>query len=158
MPVYMIRAGETGPVKLGHSTDPIGRLAELQVAHYEKLSIIRTFVGDAAEEATLHLRFADLHIRGEWHAFSRLMLGDVGLREIPLTPALLKPKYGQLLETHATLLEYVEFYLTEHRMTATTFGVLAVNDGKFVSRLRSGVNMQTTTLSRAASFLKKVAA
>ena len=89
MPVYMIRAGETGPVKIGHSNDPIGRLVELQVGHYEKLRIIRLFDGGEAEEATLHVRFADLHIRGEWHAFSRLMLGDVGLAEvIPITPDL----------------------------------------------------------------------
>ena len=82
MPVYMIRAGDTGPVKIGHSNDPVGRLVGFQVVHYEKLRIIRLFEGGEAEEAQLHVRFADLYIRGDWHAFSRLMLGDVGLVEI----------------------------------------------------------------------------
>jgi hypothetical protein len=82
MPVYMIRAGHTGPVKIGHSNDPGGRLTEFQVAHYEKLRLIRVFEGGEAEEAMLHARFADVHIRGEWHSFSRLMLTDLGLTEI----------------------------------------------------------------------------
>lgn len=82
MPVYMIRAGETGPVKIGYSVYPWGRLAELQVAHYETLRIVRLFEGGEPEEASLHIRFADLYLRGEWHSFSRLMMGDVGLVEI----------------------------------------------------------------------------
>lgn len=91
MPVYMIRAGESGPVKIGHSTDPQARLAALQTAHFERLRIIRLLVGGEAEEAALHLRFADQHLRGEWHSFSRLMLGDVGIPDfeenrLPLPP------------------------------------------------------------------------
>lgn len=86
MPVYMIRAGESGPVKIGHSHDPEMRLGQLQISHWEPLRIIRQFVGGEAEEFALHGRFADLHIRGEWHSFSRAMLGDVGLAEILPTP------------------------------------------------------------------------
>jgi putative transcriptional regulator len=82
MPVYLIRCGENGPVKTGHSADPVFRLGQLQISHWEPLRIIRLFHGDEAEEAALHARFADLHIRGEWHHFSRAMLGDVGLVEI----------------------------------------------------------------------------
>lgn len=81
MPVYLIRAGENGPVKIGYSADPVGRLAELQISHYETLRIIRLLDGGEVEEAGLHLRFSDLHLRGEWHSFSRLMMGDVGLVE-----------------------------------------------------------------------------
>lgn len=84
MPVYMIRAGENGPVKIGHSQFPDIRLGQLQISHWERLSIIRLFEGGETEEAVLHARFADLHIRGEWHSFSRLMLADLGLIELPL--------------------------------------------------------------------------
>lgn len=84
MPVYLIRAGANGPVKIGYALDPRGRLTELQVAHYEPLSILRMWEGGEPEEAMLHLRFADLCIRGEWFSFSRQMLGDVGLTDIPL--------------------------------------------------------------------------
>lgn len=79
MTVYLIRAGLTGPVKIGHANDVQRRLLNLQVAHYERLHLIRQWEGGAAEEAVLQLRFADLCIRGEWYAFSELMLGDVGL-------------------------------------------------------------------------------
>jgi DNA-binding XRE family transcriptional regulator len=82
MPVYMIRAGENGPVKIGHSQWPEVRLGQLQISHWERLRIIRVFEGGESEEAILHARFADLHIRGEWHSFSRLMLADVGLVEV----------------------------------------------------------------------------
>jgi DNA-binding XRE family transcriptional regulator len=82
MAVYLIRAGENGPVKIGHSNDPEIRLGQLQVSHWETLRIIRQFEGGEAEEQMLHDRFADLYIRGEWHAFSRAMMGDVGLVEI----------------------------------------------------------------------------
>jgi DNA-binding XRE family transcriptional regulator len=82
MAVYMIRAGESGPVKIGHSYDPEIRLGQLQISHWEKLRIIRLFEGGEVEERYLHDRFSDLYIRGEWHSFSRAMLGDVGLVEI----------------------------------------------------------------------------
>ena len=83
MPCYAIRAGE-GAVKLGHSTNPQRRLESLQTGHCETLTLLRVWEGGAAEEAMLHQRFADLHIRGEWHRFSPDMLGDVGLRDITL--------------------------------------------------------------------------
>lgn len=82
MPVYLIRAGTTGPVKIGYASNTRFRLKELQVAHFEILRLIREWEGGAPQEAALHLRFADLHIRGEWYSFSRLMLRDVGLVEI----------------------------------------------------------------------------
>jgi hypothetical protein len=103
MPVYMIRCGEHGPVKIGYAADPAGRMADLQVAHWERLRLLRTFDGAAAEEATLHARFADLRIgRGEWFSFSRLMLADVGLAETataaPEPPATLPTATDALVE------------------------------------------------------------
>lgn len=83
MSVYCIRAGLSGPVKLGHGHDPEKRLADLQVAHWEELFLIRVWKGGEAEERTLHARFADLRLRGEWFSFSRAMLGDVGLTIVP---------------------------------------------------------------------------
>lgn len=80
MPVYAIQAGdESGPVKLGKADDPRARLAALQTAHWLKLTLLRVWKGERAEEAMLHLRFAPLRLAGEWFNFSREMLGDVGL-------------------------------------------------------------------------------
>jgi len=84
MTVYLIRAGLTGPVKIGSAVDPVVRIKDLQVAHYESLVLIKLWEGGKAEELALQARFADLHIRGEWYGFSRLMLADVGLTELPL--------------------------------------------------------------------------
>jgi DNA-binding XRE family transcriptional regulator len=86
MAVYLMQAGgPTGPVKIGYG-DPRSRLADCQVGNHLELRIIRVFEGGASEEEILHERFADLHLRGEWHSYSRAMLGDVGLVEL-VSPA-----------------------------------------------------------------------
>lgn len=82
MPVYMVRAGEHGPVKIGFSTDVAGRLEKMQIDNHERLFVLRIFEGGQFEEALLHQRFADSWLHGEWHAFSKAMLGDVGLVEL----------------------------------------------------------------------------
>lgn len=74
MAVYAIRCGESGPVKLGKADDPQRRLADLQTAHWEVLSIIRTWPGGEEEEKFLHAHFASLRIRGEWFTYDPEML------------------------------------------------------------------------------------
>jgi hypothetical protein len=74
-------------VKIGYaksSSDARARLDSLQVAHWENLRLLRLWEGETRDEQQMHLRFADLRIRGEWFSFSRLMLGDVGLTVIEL--------------------------------------------------------------------------
>jgi len=116
MPVYLIRAGLTGPVKIGKADDPRGRRSELQVAHYEELHLLRAWVGGLAEELRLHDLFADLRIRGEWFSFSKLMLGDVGVVEIDLTPA---PLSFPVVEACDGRLAQ---YLSEKRLSVSQFG------------------------------------
>ena len=82
MPVYMIRAGEHGPVKIGFSDDVAGRLTKMQADNHERLTVLRIFEGCALDEASLHERFSDNWLHGEWHGFTAAMLGDVGLVEI----------------------------------------------------------------------------
>lgn len=74
MPVYLIRAGETGPVKIGKADDPAVRMRELQCAHYEALALIKVWPGDLAEEAALHQAFSEFRARGEWFRFTPAML------------------------------------------------------------------------------------
>lgn len=71
MNVYMIRAGEKGPIKIGKAENVDRRLAELQTANYEELKIIAIIPcgsTKAAEyvERGLHKRFGRYRIRGEW--------------------------------------------------------------------------------------------
>jgi len=82
MPVYLIRAGEHGPVKIGFSEDVTLRLTKMQADNHERLSVLRLLVGAQPEEALLHDRFANHHLHGEWYSYSRLMLGDLGLLDV----------------------------------------------------------------------------
>ena len=105
MPVYMIQAGEDGPVKIGYADDPVKRLSELQVAHYRTLRIIRILEGTRETEATLHDRFLDLRMRGEWFSFSSAMLGNVGTIDVPREQ---EPEIPDIQKSKCEYLSYEE--------------------------------------------------
>jgi hypothetical protein len=86
MPVYMIRAGEHGPVKIGWTENVEFRLKALQTANHQYLRVIRLFEGGPAEERMLHRQFADQRLEREWFTFTQAMLGDVGLNETKPLP------------------------------------------------------------------------
>jgi DNA-binding XRE family transcriptional regulator len=92
MPVYFVRAGDNGPVKIGWARVPEERIAILQSAHYEPLRVLRILDGERKLEKHLHTEFRDLRIRGEWFKFDERMMGDIGL-SLPL-PASTKVKSG----------------------------------------------------------------
>ena len=56
------------------------------------------------------------------------------------------------LETDALLAE-ITAYCRETKVAETTFGRLAVNDGKFVSRLRNGSRVTSDTVMRVRSYM-----
>lgn len=74
MPIYIIRAGDNGPVKIGKADDVELRRADLQTGHHETLHIIRVIDTADHTEAALHRRFAQHRIRGEWFHFDPEML------------------------------------------------------------------------------------
>lgn len=82
--IYFIRAGASGPVKIGFARDPEWRLRSLQVSHYAELKLLRTLDGGSFAERSLHRHFGALRIRGEWFEFSEEML------TITLTPDILQ--------------------------------------------------------------------
>jgi topoisomerase IA-like protein len=51
------------------------------------------------------------------------------------------------------LIEIEAFLAARRSMAETTFGKLAVNDGKFVRRLRDGCNMTLATIDRVRKFI-----
>lgn len=57
------------------------------------------------------------------------------------------------MDTKQSLLEDIAGYLERTGMAKTTFGRLAVNDGKFVDRLRAGGGVTTTTMDRVRAFI-----
>jgi len=86
MPVYLIRAGERGPVKIGFSDDIVSRMVKMQADNHERLTILRRLKGGLLEEAMLHERFADNWLHGEWFSFTRAMLDDLGLQDVEISP------------------------------------------------------------------------
>jgi hypothetical protein len=58
------------------------------------------------------------------------------------------------IPNRSQLLRQIEGFLADRKMAETTFGRLAVNDGKFVGRLRSGSNMTIDTIIKVVSFIE----
>lgn len=74
MPVYFIRAGDDGPVKIGVAQDPDRRLREMQIGSPVLLTIIRVTEGHHDTEKWLHRHFAAQRQRGEWFTYCDEML------------------------------------------------------------------------------------
>ena len=56
---------------------------------------------------------------------------------------------------HAEFLQEVEHFLAEHSMSATRFGILALNDREFVRRLRRGGDVRVSTIERVRGFMSE---
>lgn len=55
--------------------------------------------------------------------------------------------------TKSELLTAIETFCAKHDMAETTFGRKAVNDGKFVGRIRDGGRMWPETIERVEAFI-----
>lgn len=88
MAVYFIRAGEDGPVKIGHSASPKARLWQMQTANHERLFLIGQMPGGVSEERAIHSRFVACRLppikrlngcreTGEWYAASPELLAFI---------------------------------------------------------------------------------
>ncbi|HEV7293070.1 MAG TPA: hypothetical protein VGN79_12195 [Devosia sp.] len=55
----------------------------------------------------------------------------------------------------ALLITRIEAYCSREKIAESTFGRLAVNDGKLVSRLRAGGSLNMRTFSAVVAFLDK---
>lgn len=72
--VYFVRpVGMDGPIKIGCSVDPSGRLQVLSAWSPFPLELIGSVLGDFKDEARLHTRFSELHTRKEWFMSSPLL-------------------------------------------------------------------------------------
>lgn len=67
MPVYFVRAGADGPIKIGFTAgDVLRRIAGLRTACPSELIPLGTIDGDERCERDLHRRFSSARITGEW--------------------------------------------------------------------------------------------
>lgn len=58
-----------------------------------------------------------------------------------------------LMTTIQSLLQDIDAFLREAEMAETTFGRHAVNDGKFVGRLREGAGVTVATVDRVRAYM-----
>jgi hypothetical protein len=83
--------GESGPVKVGQSTNVHLRLESLQTGHYQKLSILAT-TEQPEKELHLILDSYNARVRGEWFDRSRCMTMIRSLQKNPKNVFKLDPK------------------------------------------------------------------
>src|SRR5574341_1136092 len=79
--IYFIQQGEFGPIKIGYSADPVGRLRNLATSTHVELRMLATVDGDADDERALHEKFAHHRIRREWFKPAAEILAYIGLTE-----------------------------------------------------------------------------
>jgi hypothetical protein len=56
---------------------------------------------------------------------------------------------------HQQLLAEIEAFLATHPVAETTFGRRAVNDGKFMGKLREGANFTLATFARVRTYIRQ---
>lgn len=67
--IYFMRpVGQDGPIKIGCSISPIGRLSAIQIWSPVKLELAAVTSGGHEYERQLHARFARQRLHGEWFA------------------------------------------------------------------------------------------
>ncbi len=59
----------------------------------------------------------------------------------------------RVMTTIEALLKDIDAFLREAEMAETTFGRHAVNDGKFVGRLREGAGVTVATVDRVRAYM-----
>jgi hypothetical protein len=92
MAVYLIQAGESGAIKIGSANNVSRRLQMLQTGSPIPLLILHVFDGGKAEEKSLHAKFSQYRLCGEWFSpDSSLVNGDVGL-PLHVLPTKREPK------------------------------------------------------------------
>lgn len=64
--VYVLQGDQGGPIKVGVTTDVLGRIAGLQTGYPYELQLLHVVPGAHDLEAEFHRRLADAKLRGEW--------------------------------------------------------------------------------------------
>lgn len=99
--IYFLRpVGKIGPIKIGFSSDPVGRLGSYMAWSPVALEVIVTTPGNRDLERTIHNCFADCHSHCEWfHPHQRLLTAIKDIKAgVPISKAIdLSDKRGNTL-------------------------------------------------------------
>jgi hypothetical protein len=69
--IYAILNSIKEEVKIGYSTDPVKRLAQLQTGGTDRLELLCTFIGTCETEGKIHEELKEQRISGEWFVMSQ---------------------------------------------------------------------------------------
>jgi hypothetical protein len=105
MPVYMIQAGEGGPVKIGVASILKKRLEALKVSSPVPLTVLAAFDGGDELEKKLHRHFDAARLEGEWFRPVPELLAHakLGADAVPAALAQRKLSPAQIEEREAAL-------------------------------------------------------
>lgn len=96
MPVYFIRSGSDGPVKIGRTNNIRRRMQMLQTGSANQLVLLRAFIGGEVEEKAIHDRLSRFRVSGEWfEASDEVLNGDMGLPLFEVSHKLSKNRGGR---------------------------------------------------------------
>jgi len=149
MPVYFIRAGEEGPVKIGWAVDPQQRLAVLQTAHHEELVLLRVLDGEQPEERQLHRRFGPHRIRGEWFRFVDAMLAPDPFTP-PASPSSPRAPMRPFSSGQLRVLAHTYCLATSTKPDALSGKVFTQANRKLFPRLLAGAGCTASNAERAS--------
>jgi DNA-binding XRE family transcriptional regulator len=72
--IYFIQAGKGGPIKIGHTRNPITRIESIALATAATVIPLSVVPGERGDELGLHAAFSHLRIKGEWFTPARDLL------------------------------------------------------------------------------------
>ena len=65
--IYFVKSEKTHEIKIGFTSGPVEkRLRSLQTAHPSELNLLATIPGTSDHERSLHQKFANIRLKGEW--------------------------------------------------------------------------------------------
>ena len=118
MPVYFIRSGDTGPVKIGWTDDVEKRRRALQTAHPYPLQVVRTINCRRGTERWLQKRYEAVQLVGEWFVFDAEMLS---IEPPDLAP---QPDWRQHAKMKKEHVSWADTRCTAQRPCAQCLGLL----------------------------------
>ena len=64
--IYAMQVGGCGPIKIGFADNPKARREHIQTHHWDRVDVLRVWVGTPRDERLTQSVFRDKHVRGEW--------------------------------------------------------------------------------------------
>lgn len=105
--IYLVTCDETNTCKIGFSSNPEKRLAQLQTGNPFPLQIKAIIEGDIALEKELHKKFSHLSQSGEWFVYNAEIKDYFQIEEFYLVYSSLIGLLGELTNPSVKVLSYI---------------------------------------------------